>query len=86
MLKGKPYSITDKLGVNVCIKCSESQARLSHDNGVPESTIHGWLGDEEKLCDFVHMVDSTDWIKVKEDQYCATTWHGHFGIQWSTSW
>ena len=33
---------------------------VSRDNGVPQSTIHGWLKDEQKLHDFVDTVDSTD--------------------------
>ena len=46
-------------------KFSESQANLSRDNGVPESTIHGWLRDEEKSCDFEDVVDSTVWMERK---------------------
>ena len=36
-----------------------SQQHL-RDIGVPETTIHGWLRDEEQLRDFVDTVDITD--------------------------
>ena len=68
MSKWNSYSITDKLAVIASFKHGESQASVSCDNGVPEWTIHGWLRDDEKLCDFVHAVDSTD----------STTCHGSF--------
>ena len=46
------------------IKHGESQVIVSHDNRVPESTIHGWMRDNEKFDDFVDMVDSTDSTKA----------------------
>ena len=36
------------------VKHGELQANVSHNNGAPESTIHGWL------------TDSTDWTKGKK--------------------
>ena len=51
------------------IKCSESQDNVSHDIGMPESTIHGWLTDKEKLCDFADTVDSIDQMK-RRGQNC----------------
>ena len=48
------------------IKQSESQASMSCDNGVPESTIHVWLKDEEKLHDFLYMVNSADHMKINK--------------------
>ena len=52
------YAVIDKLTVFARIKCGESQTNLSHDgeNGVPESVIHEWLRDKERLCDSVDMV------------------------------
>ena len=38
---------------------------MSHNNGVTQSAIHGWLKDEQKLHDSVDIVDSTDGIKRK---------------------
>ena len=37
--KQKPYSVKDNLAVIASIKHGESKARLSHDNGMPESAI-----------------------------------------------
>ena len=48
----------------------ESQAIMSHNNGVPESTICGWLRDKEKLHDFIDVVNSTDCMKRKTNQNC----------------
>ena len=48
------------------VKHGESQANESHENGVPEQTIHGWLKDAENLHNFVVMVDSTDGMKIKK--------------------
>ena len=36
---------------------------MSHDNDVSESIIHGCLGEEEKLHNFVDMVDFTDGLQ-----------------------
>ena len=47
--------------MHASIKCWKSQAsNVYRDIGVPETTIHGWLRDEEKLRDFVDIVDITD--------------------------
>ena len=48
------------------IKRGESQANVSRDNGVPGSTIRGWLRKEWKLRDFVDTVNSTDRMKGKK--------------------
>ena len=47
LLKYRSYSVTYKLAVIAIIKHDKSQASVSHDNDVPESTIHGWLRDEK---------------------------------------
>ena len=67
MAQHKPYSITDKLAVSASVKCGESQASVSHTNGVQESTICGWLIDTGKLHDFIDTVNSTDWIKESKN-------------------
>ena len=43
----------------------------SQDNGVPKQTVRGWLRDEEKLRDFVDLVDSTDRMKRKKAKNCV---------------
>ena len=52
MPKQKPYSVTHKLAVIGSIRQSKSQGNMSHDNGMLESTIYGWLRAEEKLYDY----------------------------------
>ena len=76
MQKLKSYSITDKSAMIGSIKCCESQANMSFDNGVTEWTSH----DKERLEDSVDMVDSTDQMKSKKGQNCQrpTTWQGSF--------
>jgi hypothetical protein len=66
MPKRKSYSVREKLDVIARVKQGESQAKVSRDNGVPESTIRGWIKDEPKLRDFVDVVDSTDGMKRKK--------------------
>ena len=39
--------------------------RVQNDNGVPQSTIHDWIKDEQKLRDFVDTIDYTDGMKRK---------------------
>jgi len=53
MPKRKSYSVREKLVVVTRVQ-----------NG--ESTIRGWLKDEQKLRDFVDTVDSTDGMKRKK--------------------
>ena len=52
--------------VTARVKCGETQANMSCDNGVLHSTIHGWLREKEKLHDFADTPDSTDWMKRKK--------------------
>ena len=62
MPKRKSYSVREKLVVVARVQNGESQANVSSNNGVPQSNIHVWLKDEQKLCDFVDTVDSTDFF------------------------
>ena len=83
--KQKSYSITDILAVIASIKWSdETEANLSHDNVVPESTISRWLTDKERLCEFIHIVDSTDLMK----KYCYDCQRhtGHVTWRFSPGW
>ena len=47
-------------------KHDESQASMSCDNAVRESTVCRWLKDKEMLCDFVDMVQSSDGINRRK--------------------
>ena len=66
MPKRKAYSVEQKLEAIARVRKGESQAVVSRDNGVPESTLRGWLKDEEKLKDFVHTLDESDGMKRKK--------------------
>ena len=55
-LKCKAYFVEDKLSAISRVR-GESQAKVSRDLGVAESTLRGWLKDENKLREFVHSVD-----------------------------
>jgi len=39
---------------------------MSGDNDIPESTFCGLIWDEQKMCDFVNTVDSSDGMKRKK--------------------
>lgn len=47
--KRKAYSITEKLGVVDRIRSGETQVKVSRELGIADSTLRGWLKDEEKL-------------------------------------
>ena len=65
--------------MTVRIKCSESCANVSSDNGVPDSANHQWLKDKGNLHDFVYSVDSTNRMKRKKDRTVPETqkWFSH---------
>ncbi len=65
MPKRKAYAVRDKLAAITQVKQGQSQARVSREYGVPESTLRGWLKDESKLRDFVHTVDESDGMDRK---------------------
>jgi transposase-like protein len=69
MPKRKSYTVTEKLEAVTRVKQhSETQAKVSRENGVPESTLRGWIRDEKKMRDFVDTVDSSDGMKRKLEQ------------------
>ncbi len=67
MPKRKSYTVTEKLEAVTRVKQrGETQAKVSRENGVPESTLRGWIRDEKKMRDFVDTVDSSDGMKRKK--------------------
>ena len=71
MPKRKSYAVHDKQTSITQVKQGQSQAKVSWEYRVPESTLHGWLKDESKLRDFVHTVDEsrvTEWIESAPGQ------------------
>ncbi|KII61190.1 Tigger transposable element derived 5 [Thelohanellus kitauei] len=49
MLKRKSYSVKDKLEINDRIKNGESKAKISRETCIAESTLRGWMKQEEIL-------------------------------------
>jgi len=43
------WTVSDKVNAIERVNNGESQAQVSHDLGVFESTLRGWLKDKEKL-------------------------------------
>ena len=43
------WTVSDKVNAVERVDNGESQAKVSRDLGVSESTLRGWLKDEEKL-------------------------------------
>ena len=58
--KRKAYSLSHKLAAIDRIKSWESQAKVGREIGTASSTLHGWLKEETKLCEFVHSVDKSN--------------------------
>ena len=66
MLELKSYSITDKLTVIARIKHDESQAAVSWDNCLPESTIQRWLTGEKSCMIFLIQLIPLIWWKEEK--------------------
>jgi len=47
--KWKVWTVSDKVNAVERVSNGESQVKVSRDLGVSESTLRGWLKDEEKL-------------------------------------
>jgi len=61
MPKRKSYTVKEKLEAVTRVKQrDETEAYVSRDNGIPELTLRSWIMDEQKMCDFVNTVDSSD--------------------------
>ena len=63
MPKRKLYTVEQKLEAVARVRRGESQAKISRVNGVPESTLRGWLKDEEKLREFSISLDGSEGLK-----------------------
>ena len=63
--KRKAWTVSDKVNAVERIDKGESQAKVSRDLGVSESTLRGWLKDKEKLREFLHTVDENGGLNRK---------------------
>ena len=57
--KRKAYSVTEKLDAVSRVKNGESQAKVSRDLGMSDSTLRGWIKEELKLREYVHNLDES---------------------------
>jgi len=62
--KRKAWTVSDKLNAVECIGNCDTQAKVSRDLGVAESTLRGWLKEKDKLREFLHTVDKSDGLSV----------------------
>ena len=78
-LKRKAYSVEDKLSAISNVRGEsrvrgESQAKVSRDLGVAESTLCGWLKDENKLREFVHSINEIGGLARKHGFTITRIW------------
>ncbi len=66
MPERKSYTVREKLVVDARVQNDESEANVSPDNDVPQSTTRWWLKDEQKLRDSVDTVEATDGMRRKK--------------------
>ena len=66
MAKRKAYSIKEKLEIVARIRNGDSQCTVARETCIAESTIRGWLKDEEKLRKFVDTVKDGDGLRRKK--------------------
>ena len=59
------HTVQKKLKIVSRIRNGETQAKVSRETGIPESTIRGWLKEEPKLRQFLEEVDSDEGLLRK---------------------
>lgn len=64
-MKRKAWKVSEKLTAVDRVRNGESQAKVSRDLGVAESTLRGWIKEETKLRNFVHTIDEGDGLNRK---------------------
>jgi len=63
--KRKAWTVSDTLAAVARVRAGESQAKLSRELSVAESTLRGWLKEEEKLKEFVDNLDESSGLARK---------------------
>ena len=56
--KQSNYTVAEKLQTILRIQNGKTQAKVSKEKGIPESTLRGWLKDESKIRKFADEVDT----------------------------
>ena len=54
--KWPQFTVLEKLAVIDRVKRGDSRAKIRQELGVPESTMRGWLKDEEKYRQFAEVI------------------------------
>ncbi|XP_066903338.1 jerky protein homolog-like [Halyomorpha halys] len=80
--KRKSYTVEEKLAIINRVKNGASKAQLKRELGIPESTIRGWVDEEEKLISFINNVDNNSALrrkrtrmgKLSDLEKCLFTW------------
>ncbi|CAM4474416.1 unnamed protein product [Lepidochelys kempii] len=65
------YTVEEKLAAIDRVNSGETQAKVSKDIGIAESTLRGWLKNYSKLNGFVQNIDSATGLKRKHVHYSA---------------
>ena len=71
--KSQQHTVEFKLDVISRVKRGESKAAISRDIGVPESTIRGWVKEEEKLRAFLQTIDADEGMQRKRTRQAENT-------------
>ena len=67
MGKRKCYKIHEKLELVNRVRSGISQAKVCRETGINESTLRGWLREEDKLRSFVLTVSDTEGLAMKSE-------------------
>ena len=86
--KRKAYTIAEKLHIIDRIKKGETQASVSRDTGIRDSTIRGWIKDEDRLRDSSNNLEDCGQARkrarlVKDQQLeeAMMTWFSQLGLR-----
>lgn len=69
--KRKAWELKDKIAALNMLKDGKSQAQVVRSMGVGESTLRGWIDNEEKLRDMPTMMDSDEAMGRKRVKFAA---------------
>jgi len=64
--KRKAWTVSDKLAAVARVRAGESQAKVSRELVVAESTLRRWLKEEHKLKEFVDNLDESSGLARKQ--------------------
>jgi transposase-like protein len=71
--KHTSYTVEQKLNAIQRIRNGMTKAALARELDVPESTLRGWVRDEEKLKNFIDTVDTDNGLARKRARTAQNT-------------